>query len=756
MKFSETYSKIKSKFKKVFDATDDFTDSPPKEGDDGVARYVNSLWEDGLKAYKNSFSSTKEGERFGYTDPEEFFRACSKLESGDHFNVYPHRTTAGIDGADNSWKQELIDNEIQKQIRAKRQHITANWHDVVISPNIVGINEIFDQERKATGWSKKVREWVAYAQIYGGVIVRSILDKSENPIGVATEITCKPCSVLRTPESTSFKKIDGCTYVVHGQRVNDAWVRKNYPDFDIKSSDSSSTPLFMQIDADYKDASYANTKMFNKLEAFLDDESLEEIPFEKEEFEKRISGLMSYANETVELEMKELSLQLQGELSQEIQKPENTIVPQKEDNHKRYIKEYLDWLKEKTDFYQKIADETFNNGGNLLPEETRLMNAVVQVVYEQINMHEALRSEPTDIPDGKRKKYPFGRQIITLNGMLAEDTPNKYNNNWRKMFHELKNEDVPCRMDGRGDVEILWQDNKILDTMLSRFADDALLATHKKPWMRVSEKANLETNPYSTNPLAVGFYSDQPPTFPSGSTNNQYLDCYQMVKGGSKELLSINQVTRGESSFKGESGTHAEALLNQNAIMVTGELNQNLNDFLEDIIECRIEFWKQFYTEERPYLIDGKQVMLVLADKLRQIEVEENGQTVYKEIGAIEISIRPDSNFPNRDEAEINELIKLSGLKDESGMPLVPSGMLLDRIAKKYPSLGVNGKYRKESELMLLGKQALEQQQMMAQQQQMQAQQEGRGIEAVKRKVQNKLTSQAAQQIIERGNNGQE
>jgi len=728
MAISDTYNKLKTRVKKLF-SLEDYEDKIPKAGDDKVANYISDLWEDGKKFFENAFAATKDTTRFGFTSPEDFYDACIKLESGRHYEVYPSRTTSGLDGTDNTWKQELIDNEIQKQIRAKKNHITAGWHDIVISPNIVGINEIFDQERKATSWSENVREWVSYAQNFGDVTVRSILDKTNDPRGVATEITCEPGSVFRTPESKSFAKKDGCWYAVHGQKVNDTWVRKNYPKFDMgKGEKSGMIPKFLQIDKNYKDSTYTHTKMLNKLEAFIDDESLEEIPFDKNEFDQRIGQIMSDVQE--------------GKKPEEIQ-----VVAKPEDNHKKYVEAYLEWLKEKTDLYEKIATEAFNNSGNLLPEDTQLIHSVMGAIEQQVNEHEGFRSQETDLPDGKRKKYPFGRYVVTLNGILAEDNPNPYENEWRKMFHVLMNEKVPGRRDGRGDIEILWKDNQILDTMLSRFADDALLATHKKPWLHVTEKATIDKDGYSTNPLKIGYYSKSAPTFPTGQANTQYLECYKIVKNGTKESLSINQVTRGESSFSGESGSHAEALLNQNVVQVAGELNQNLNDFIEDVVECRIEFWKKFYTEPRIYIIDGQQVELVLAEHLRQTPVEENGQIAYKDVGAIEVAVRPDSNFPNKDDAEINILAKLSSIPNEDGVPIIPPRMILDYIAKKFPSLSSNGKYRQDSKIMALGKQAMAQQQAEAEKQAEIQKKQGEPLDAVKRKVQNRITTAAAQQI---------
>ena len=728
MAWKKTY---RDRYDYAFANDDDYEDAPPKKGDKKVGSYIGSLWDDGKKSLENNFAASKDSTRLGFTSPESFWDACSKLEDGRHYEVYPSRK----EGRGNTWKQELIDNEIQKQIRAKKNHITANWHEIVISPNINGINEIFDQERKKTQWSEHVREWVGYAQNFGGVWIRSILDKTEDPNGIATEMTCKIGSVLRTPESRSIKKIDGCWYVIHGEQVNDKWVRKNYPKVDVKAGEGN-IPSFLMIDK--KVRAYTNTKMLNKLEAFLDDDTYVDIPFDPEEFDKRIGALMAV-------------VQMSNENPEQAEAEEETILPKDTDNHKKFIKAYSEWAEEKIDFYKRIEE-----AGELYPDDAALIEKSLEVVDKQLAMHEEMQAqsqavdESERIPAGKMKKYPKGRYIVTINGTLAEDDENPYKNDWRNLFHELKNEKVPERFDGRGDVEILWQDNKTIDLMLSRYADDALLATHKKPWFPASEKKRIDADGgYTTDPTIPGYFDNQMPQFATGTANSQYLEAYNLVKAGIKELLGINQTTRGESNFAGESGTHAEALISQNVVMVAGELNMNLNDVIEDIVETRFEMWKMFYTEERPYIIDGQEKMLKLSDYLKQVQVEENGAMVMKDIGKIEVSVKSESNFPNRDEAEINMLSKFYSLKKEDGVtPLIPSDMILDYISKRFASLGSNGRYRKLNQLIELGKQALAQQQQAQAQQQQAAAEQGGALEQVKKKVQSKMTSDAANQIL--------
>lgn len=704
----------------AFKDESDYEGYIPKSGEEIVGKYVGQLWEDGKKYLENAFAPLKDGKgiRFGFNTPEDFWDACQKLENGQHYEVFPARNQ----GVGNSWKQELVDNEIQKQIRAKKNHITSNWHEITISPNIAYLNEIITQGHKATGWSEQVRQWVAYAQTYGNTWIRSILDKTENPKGEPNRVTCQPGAVLLTPESKSIKKIDGCWYAVHGQRVNNQWVKKNYPKIDLTGSQGS-TPSFFKIGMTQKE--YTHTKLFNMLEMFCDDDAFEEIPFTQEEFDQRIGLLME-------------GVQVPGAEAVDLQ-------PQKEDNHKKYIKAYTEWLEEKVDYYNQAEEN-----GLITRDDLELIQKIMQIVDSQLMVHAQILEdsqkvdESEKIPAGKRKKYPFGRYVVTINGVVADDLPNPYNFEWRRLFHNLVNEKVPGRVDGRGDVEILWQDNKILDTMLSRHADDGLLAMYRKPWFKVSEKKQIEEEGVSVDPTVPGYFIEQPPTFAASSSNSNYLESYKIVKNGIKELLGVNNVTRGESSFSGESGDHAEALISQNVTMVAGELNLNLNDVIEDIVETEIMILKEFSVEPTIYTIDGQQVELVVSDHLKQMSVIENGQEVFKEIPQIEVSVRPESNFPNRDESELRTLVQLSKVMNEDGLPIIPSDMILDYIGRKFPSLATSGKYRKELQLLALGKQAAAQ--MQAQQQQQQ-----KPLDDIMRKAQQRMTSEAAAQIAGNG-----
>jgi len=82
---------------------------------------------------------------------------------------------------------------------------------------------------------------------------------------------------------------------------------------------------------------------------------------------------------------------------------------------------------EKEKFYAGLSES-----GELSQEDVNSINLVIATVTDQITYHELAIDEynqkrkETDPPVGKRKKYPYGRYVVTINGIVAEDLPNPY------------------------------------------------------------------------------------------------------------------------------------------------------------------------------------------------------------------------------------------------------------------------------------------------------------------------------------------
>ena len=348
------------------------------ENAEAVGLFVDQLFEDGVNYYRDAFMRNKDTRFKAYTSPTAFWRACLALEAGDHWEIWGRRRTSEQD-----WKQELVDDEIGDQIRARAAYLTANWHDVEIMPNIAHLNEILDHERKATDWSKRMRMAVKHMSLFGTATFHSILDKSENPNGYATEILCRPGTVARTPWAISFKEADGNWYAVHIEMVNQAWIRKHLPDFPLQDVQPSANfdPKKVAVlpDTDQMKA-YSWTQLYVKKEAYIDDPTTVPIPFEQEEFDSRVS------------------LILQGE----------PVEPVLGDNHDKWIEAYRMWVEERlailerTEALEPITD----------PKELQKVQASFNLIDDQIEKHIKLRGTyeaQTGLKPGRERKYPAGR-----------------------------------------------------------------------------------------------------------------------------------------------------------------------------------------------------------------------------------------------------------------------------------------------------------------------------------------------------------
>jgi len=664
--------------------TADGTDVIPEKGDELVGVYIGSLWEDGKNYYENAFADSK-SIRLLQRNPQEFIKACKELENGNDWEVWGHRNA-------NDGEQELTDGLIGDQIRTRNSFLNGNWHDVIIAPNIKGINEIFDQERKATDWGKNMRKATKSMQMFGGVWLESCLDRTENPEGLARENVLRPLSFYLTPEARSIDKRDGNWYAVHSEQVNGQYVKETYPRINLQVLASTAQTARPSFIGSQTLKNYTHTRMYNKIRCYFDDPTLEEIPFSQEEFDIRIADIIQGAD----------------------------VQPTKDDNHKKYITSYIDFLEEREKFYNGLIEQKQDTS-----VDTENLAMLFDVIEEQIALHQqaqedAQKNVPEEerIPAGKRKKYPFGRYVVTINDEVAEDKPNPYQFEWRRLFHYIANEEVPERVDGRGDVEILMPTAKISDTMLSRFADMGLQAT-PKPWFHETERKNFIKDGYNNNPLKPGFYTDRAPVYPSPNNTaaNSFLQAYQINQGSSVRKLGVNDITYGDAPSSVTSGDQADTLLDQNSVVIKGEANQNISDAVEDMVETRLMIWKTFYTNPRPYFIGGKIEMITLSEHLMMVETGTDGQATYKEIPAIQVTVRPDSNFPYRWESQMATLTKFADMTYPDETPLIPKQIFLDMLAEKFPVLK-NQEYQLQSQAMQIGMQVMQQQQAQAQEKQ--------------------------------------
>jgi hypothetical protein len=630
-----------------------------------LVSYGRALFDEAQAFYKDHFAQTTIL-RNGFGEPKSYWEYCDRMKTGAHWTVYGRRN----DASGKEWKQERVDNQIGSQIRTRKSNILGNWHDIIVNPNINGVNEIFDQERKLNGWSDTIDLLVDAAMTYGDGQLRVILDKSENPDGVIRPKYCDKGSIFRTPYSQSFKKIDGCWYAGEHTMIPHQTVKEYYPDLDTSLLGTPSGDKFLRkmiVKNDTK--SYEHTKMVDMIEIFLDDNTLEDIPVNEEDMLKI------------------------GEEEQALTQGQFVSIGD-EDNDELHLRTHQQAL------------ENISSFTPTTPEDAQLQQVTAQMYQDHVQAHLDRLNKETERHLGLRKKYPHGRYICIIGGELADDIPNPYGIEWRRLFLDLKNEKVLGRIDGMGDVEILYQDQKTIDTMMSRIDDASLSVTMPKPYFDISDKENVED---LDNDPTKPMFTNRPPTFAKGSMPDGWVELLELARQNIKERIGVNDVTRGDTQPSGTSNALAVTLLTQNTMLVAGELNKNLDILISELVETLFILYKRFYVEPRQYFIDGEVTMVVVSELLSA----KDGRPIEK----IQFTVKPFSNFSNKWEQELQLYNDIAMLIDPSTkMPIVPAiGMAItSKLAERHPEFGPGGKFYQIPQAMQIGMAVMQQEQAKA------------------------------------------
>lgn len=716
----------------------------PDDSDDNkknVESFCKNMYSDSLRWRQNQAIGRYRG---GYSDIAEAWKASRKLIDGNHWVVW-EKNELGRKTKGNEWKTELQDAEISNQIRTKVEYISHNWHELVVTPNIKYINQILDKER-GDEWNKEIRSTVWKAKVEGSVHLKTCLEKDENGIDVFRERVVDNESIFPTPNSFGVERHEGCWYLIYARSRYVMDVVREFPDID-KSifSDISATrknEISFVKSENTNIVNYSTTKDVEDLRFYCDDDTLVDAEIDENEITKRI------------------------DLLSRMEKPEIKI----DDNHLAFIQAYYDVLlvleqqlqehaqviaanqTQQPAIQEQEAEENFTEEGKEIPteevaepqqaeqiehamqsmESEEFVDAYAQeliermsLMQEQIQEHynEIVKLEKQGMPIGKEKKYPFGRYIVMISDKIVEDKPNPYNIEWRMLFHKIDNEKIHGSYYGRSDVEILWDANKTQDTMKSYTADVAVSVGFPKTFIKETEKQTLES--FNNNFLEPAIYREVPPTFRQGSAPRELLTLYELSKRDAALSLGVSSIVQGNEPFSGASGELVKTLLTQSLPQVAGEFNANLNTAIERMMKTRIMLMKEFYKEPRVYYLNGEYKNVNVSESLIFQEVRhENGEITIEEIPDVTINVKPNSNFPNQFESELNFIITAyNTLKFPDGAPMVPAEAIYDVLGQRFPQFAENGEWRQKSKIYELGLQVMRQMQAQEQQRQLQTQQ---------------------------------
>lgn len=669
--FNNVVISVEATLRRVDEMDESIVDPPKESADEAeLVGYVKQLFTDSKKWRETSFRERLIYNDNEYKNPTDFFRDCRKLEAGMHWQVWGRRN----DEPGNEWKQELVDNEIGNQIRLRKSYLAANWHDVAITPNLVNISDIVDQERHDTDWGDMTLSAIARMLAEGTAVTKTVLDRDDRPEGLAREILLDNAGCFPTPYSTDFNKRDGCWYFIHASPENLQWARDRFPKLDMSGLVSVSNEWVKDVSSEENGDSpetFRHTKPVLVMECWLDDPTLEKIDDQGDLIDEEHARIA------------------RGE----------DVEALESDNDRQHLEAHAAMVRK----LQAEIDPIVN------PEASQLNAMVAEYLTIHIVEHMRQLEVKVDagIPVGKQKKYPFGRRITVVGDKVAEDVANPYNIPWRKLFRKIVNEKVNGFWWGRGVPEILWESNYTLDTMLSRTADTALTVGMPKRYFSIEDKDKIGDNGLDNNdPLQPAFVT-RPPSFAQGMAPRENMQIYEYVKADAKNQLGVNDVSYGKAPGATVSGKMVETLLQQNSVIVTGEAQQRFTSAVEHMIEARLELYKQFYTEPRIWMIGGQPHVINLSEALSVMNVYDpvTQETKQMQVPYFQVLVRPNSNTPQQFEMTIALLFQLAQVQFADGSQLVTRELLADVLSERYPQFGRDSKYWQESEIMKLGMQ---------------------------------------------------
>jgi hypothetical protein len=337
-------------------------------------------------------------------------------------------------------------------------------------------------------------------------------------------------------------------------------------------------------------------------------------------------------------------------------------------------------------------------------DEELLMIPTVKAYMDNILEHMSFIKENEAETRGLRPKYPFGRYICVVGGITVRDDPNPLGVPWRKLIREVSNKRVAGRIDGAGDPEIMFSEAFQADIMRSRIEEIAILNV-PKTYRHVSDLADKRTaTADDNNPRKTGYFVQTPPVSIKADPPVAFMELFKLAKGNIDKDTGVNSISIGEEQPAGASGKQVQLIQRQNRTIITGELDRNLREALEDIIEADLAVMRVIYNQDRQYVINGQYQTINVAEHLGFITVKDEANQEEKvEVSQIEVNVKPGSNYPDQWEAKLNMLIQLSAQTIDPAQKIAMEAAIMDHVGIEYPEFAEGGKYRKLAEATAIG-----------------------------------------------------
>lgn len=646
-------------------------DPVPKKGSEELDQFVQDLWEDSELYEQTYYQETKhlrrskpdeKGSGVGF-DRESWDKAAEALAYGENWEyVWGHRPE--------DWMKERVDGEIPRKVSVRKDTITAKYHDFTISPNIKDVTSIYDQERERMGAQDWLEEYVQMALTYGRAVNEITVDYNLHPQGQVKNIARR--YVGRTPGARSFLSSDGCNYVIFPDVVTAKQIETDFPDVDANELNPIGEDVKSKTRANQaKRQDYKHTKFYQKYRVYIDDPSLEKIPFDKDAESELID------------EQKAL---LDG----------ISVKARPEQNHMRH-------LAEKVEAYLRFTSIPPRTQGEIeLREPTE--KAYLENLLEHLDFVDKNKIESL----GYRQKYPNGRYLCWIGGKVVKDEVNPLNVAWRKLVREIRNRSIQGRSDGAGDPEVMYRQAYQSDIQLSRI-EELTLKGVPKIFRHYADKAQKDITVADDNdPLKTSYFVQQPPQVVKAEAPTGLVELYKMSKENTERDTNINSVARGEEQPSGTPASLVAMIQRQNRFVVAGELDRNLRSAMKDIIEGNLAVMRELYKENRQYVVNGQVQDINVSELLSFVEVAKGGVREKVEVPMFEVTIKPGSNQPDQWETKLALLIDLRSQMTDPVKAMAMDQAIMDHLGIEYPEFAEGGKYRVIEKALQVGMQVLQ------------------------------------------------
>lgn len=227
-----------------------------------------------------------------------------------------------------------------------------------------------------------------------------------------------------------------------------------------------------------------------------------------------------------------------------------------------------------------------------------------------------------------KKKYPNGRLIITIDGLLAQDGPNPYDDG-KYPYVRFIDYQIPNEFWGMSEVEQLKSPQRMINRLLS-FMMDTVVLMGNPIW--VTDMGAIDTDQVTNQP---GLIVEKTPGAdvhrePGMGLPANFLQVYQLCISAFDRIFGSGEISQGTAQPGITSGVALDSLQEAAQTRIRQKA-RNLEKFLNELGTMYLSRVMQFYSTERVVTLseDGSNAITSLKQFKFKIEAEPENTGMY-------------------------------------------------------------------------------------------------------------------------------